>query len=92
MTMKLHLPPQLPWRKSSYSGPYDDNCVEMARVPDSWRKSTHSSGSGDECVEVGTLADGTAIRDSNNPTGPIVTVSRAAWRNFIGGLRTRDLA
>ena len=35
-----------------------------------WRKSSHSSGQGGECVE---LAYSGAVRDSKNPTGPVLT-------------------
>ncbi len=80
----------LDWRKSRHSAA-NDNCVEIARVPANWRKARRSSAEGAGCVEVGTLADGTAIRDSKNPGGPIVAVSRAAWRNFTGGLKVGQL-
>ncbi|WUH99745.1 DUF397 domain-containing protein [Spirillospora sp. NBC_00431] len=37
------------WRKSSYSGPDEGECVEAAAV---WRKSTHSAKPEGDCVEV----------------------------------------
>jgi hypothetical protein len=53
------------WRKSSYSS-NGSACVEI-----SWRKASYSSN-GANCVEVShNLA---AIRDSKNPTGPVLTV------------------
>ena len=36
-----------------------------------WRKSSYSGGEGGNCVEVND--DLTAIRDSKNPNGPVVT-------------------
>jgi hypothetical protein len=37
-----------------------------------WRKSSRSGGNGGECVEVA-LVDGViAVRDSKNPTGPVL--------------------
>lgn len=36
-----------------------------------WRKSSYSGGEGGNCVEVN--QDLTAIRDSKNPNGPVVT-------------------
>lgn len=36
-----------------------------------WRKSSYSGGEGGNCVEVS--HDLTAIRDSKNPNGPVVT-------------------
>jgi Domain of unknown function (DUF397) len=42
-----------------------------------WRKSSHSGGNTGECVELAALPHAIAIRDSKNPTGPILTVTRA---------------
>jgi hypothetical protein len=36
-----------------------------------WRKSSYSSGQGGACVE---LAHAGAVRDSKNPTGPVLPV------------------
>jgi hypothetical protein len=49
-----------------------------------WRKSSRSGGNGGDCVEVaGNLPDVVAVRDSKDPTGPVLTFSPAAWRAFI---------
>nr|WP_240489802.1 DUF397 domain-containing protein [Actinomadura atramentaria] len=40
--------------------------------------SSHSSGNG-ECVEVCDAPATVRVRDSKDPDGPIVTVSRATW-------------
>ena len=53
-----------PWRKSSYSAG-ESSCVEVA-----WRKSSRSGDEGN-CVEVASIG---AIRDSKNPSGPILRV------------------
>ncbi|MFD7661530.1 DUF397 domain-containing protein [Streptomyces sp. NPDC059788] len=48
----------------------------------SYRKSTHSDPD-HECVEVATNHPHTiAIRDSKNPTGPILQLSLATWTAF----------
>lgn len=48
-----------------------------------WRKSTHSSDQG-ECVEVAAYPAGTiAIRDSKNPDGPHLTLTRRAFRTLL---------
>ena len=39
-----------------------------------WRKSTRSGGNGGACVELANLG---AIRDSKNPAGPVLRVSRS---------------
>ncbi|MBW8484892.1 DUF397 domain-containing protein [Actinomadura parmotrematis] len=47
-----------------------------------WRKSHHSDG-GNGCVEVATLATAHAVRDSKNPTGPILALPHPAWRTLL---------
>ncbi len=54
-----------------------------------WRKSSYSGNTGGDCVEV---ADGfptgaVPVRDSKNPSGPVVTVGADAWQSFLDGLR-----
>ena len=52
------------WRKSSRSGPWTDNCVEVAFV------------------------DGAiAVRDSKNPTGPVLVFSASEWDVFVEGAK-----
>ncbi|MDQ3764949.1 MAG: DUF397 domain-containing protein [Actinomycetota bacterium] len=47
-----------------------------------WRKSSHSGTSG-TCVEIAHLNNGHhAIRNSNNPTGPALTVTPTQWAAF----------
>lgn len=41
-----------------------------------WRKSNHSGGDTGQCVELAALPQAVAIRDSKNPTGPILTFNR----------------
>lgn len=43
----------------------------------SWRKSTFS-GSQSDCVEVARTATMSAVRDSKNPTGPILRADLSA--------------
>jgi hypothetical protein len=52
------------WRKSDRSGPYSDNCVEVAFVDDA-----------------------IAVRDSKNPTGPVLLFTQAEWDAFVGGAK-----
>jgi hypothetical protein len=57
-----------------------------------WRKSTRSSSSGQNCVEIATnLPDIVAIRDSKNPDGASLIVSRAAWTAFLTDIRNGPL-
>ncbi|PRY40515.1 DUF397 domain-containing protein [Umezawaea tangerina] len=57
-----------------------------ARKSAQWRKSSYS-GSGAQCVEVADSATTTAVRDSKNPDGPVVTFPRTTWVRFARGFR-----
>ncbi|WP_338696951.1 DUF397 domain-containing protein [Streptomyces sp. Q6] len=53
----------------------------------SWFKSSHSNGAGGECVECATAADERVfVRDSKRTGGDIVTVSAAAWVDFLSSI------
>jgi len=55
-----------------------------------WRTSTYSGPSGD-CVEVAELpAGGWAVRDSKNPTGPVLIIASSAWAAFTTGVRAGE--
>ncbi len=48
-----------------------------------WHKSSYSSQDGN-CVEVARNLPGVvAIRDSKNPKGPALVVTRQAWGTFL---------
>ncbi|MEU1982327.1 DUF397 domain-containing protein [Nocardia sp. NPDC019395] len=47
-----------------------------------WFKSSHSQAGG-ECVEVAHLSDTVGVRDSKNPSGPVLRFSPAEWDAFI---------
>ena len=71
------------WRKSSYSGGNVGGCVEVSTT---WRKSSYSGGNVGSCVEVAT-AGAVLIRDTTDRGGPRLSVSAAAWRSFLSGIR-----
>lgn len=80
------------WRKSTHSNGEGGSCVEVAydfpgAAP--WRKSTHSGGDGGEsCVEVLDNVPGVVpVRDSKNPTGPVLVIEAASWTAFVEGVR-----
>ncbi|GHF26767.1 hypothetical protein GCM10010218_04610 [Streptomyces mashuensis] len=57
-----------------------------------WRKSTHSAAAGDGCLEVAADFRTTVpIRDSKNPTGPILSVPAPAWASFVNAISHGDL-
>ena len=70
------------WRKSSYSGSGDNDCVEVA-----WHKSSHSGGGDNDCVEVAVSAGAVGVRDSKNTSGPTLAFSPTAWRNYTRSTR-----
>ncbi|WP_030898975.1 MULTISPECIES: DUF397 domain-containing protein [unclassified Streptomyces] len=48
-----------------------------------WRKSSYSSDQGGQCIEVANTPATVAIRDSKNPTGPMLTLEPATFTAFI---------
>ncbi|MEV8389598.1 MULTISPECIES: DUF397 domain-containing protein [unclassified Streptomyces] len=48
-----------------------------------WRRSSYSTNGGN-CVEIGDgIADIVPVRDSKNPTGPILIASHTSWTAFL---------
>jgi hypothetical protein len=68
------------WRKSSYSGADEGNCVEVASA---WRKSSHSQANEGDCVEVARAECLIAVRDSKHRDGDILGWGRPTWRAFV---------
>jgi hypothetical protein len=56
-----------------------------------WRKSSRSSGNSGNCVEVADNLPGVVgVRDSKDPTGPMLTFGPYAWRVFVrSAIRSR---
>ncbi|GAA2221696.1 hypothetical protein GCM10010429_56090 [Micromonospora olivasterospora] len=49
-----------------------------------WRKSPRSNGSGGACVEVADNLPGVvAVRDSKDPSGPVLAFGPGAWGAFL---------
>jgi Domain of unknown function (DUF397) len=57
----------------------------MEDIPAAWRKSTLSGTNG--CIEVAFVGGRVAIRNSKNPSGPVLTFSPTEWEAFLGGVR-----
>jgi Domain of unknown function (DUF397) len=52
-----------------------------------WRKSSRSSASGPDCVEIALVPVGAGVRDSKNPSGPVLGFDGAAWGRFLGATK-----
>jgi hypothetical protein len=56
-----------------------------------WYKSTFSNGSGGACVEVASnLPRIVAVRDSKDPNGPKLAVTKQAWSAFVQGIKATE--
>ena len=54
--------------------------------PVMWLKSRKSGANG-QCVEVAETRGMIAVRDSKDPSGPILTYTRAEWEAFLDGAK-----
>jgi hypothetical protein len=56
-----------------------------------WYKSTFSNGSGGACVEVANNLPGiVAVRDSKDPNGPKLAVSKQTWSAFVQAIKETE--
>jgi hypothetical protein len=72
------------WKASSHSAG-NGNCVETT----TFYKSSRSLTNG-QCVEVADVPDGMLVRDSKNPTGPVLEFNRLEWIAFIEGVKNGE--
>ncbi|RSN60290.1 DUF397 domain-containing protein [Actinomadura sp. WAC 06369] len=52
-----------------------------------WRKARISTENGGNCIEVADVVGGIAVRDSKDPEGPKLLVSREEFRRLAGVLK-----
>ncbi|MFC4053525.1 DUF397 domain-containing protein [Actinomadura syzygii] len=55
-----------------------------------WRKSTRSGNNGGNCVEIANLGDLIAMRDSKDPEGPKLILTRTHWRSLAAHLKASE--
>jgi hypothetical protein len=53
-----------------------------------WRKSRRCDSA--SCVEVATVEGGIAVRDSKDPSGPVLRFTGGEWAAFVAGVRDGD--
>ncbi|MFB8240177.1 DUF397 domain-containing protein [Kitasatospora purpeofusca] len=59
-------------------------------TPVSWRKSSYSNNGG-SCVEVSPDVPGLVpVRDSKDPSGPVLTFPSDAWRSFVAAVQAGE--
>jgi Domain of unknown function (DUF397) len=56
-----------------------------------WRKSSYSGSEGGTCVELADLVTAVGIRDSKNPDGPSLVVSRRELSSLVSRVKSGDL-
>ncbi|MBE1534687.1 hypothetical protein H4W34_004520 [Actinomadura algeriensis] len=49
----------------------------------SWRKSSYSGPNGGNCVELAGLPGAVGVRDSKDPDGPVLLLTRTALRKAL---------
>ncbi|MFB7476372.1 DUF397 domain-containing protein [Kitasatospora sp. NPDC056184] len=55
-----------------------------------WRKSSYTAQAG-QCVEVSDSIPGAVpVRDSKDPSGPVLVFPTDAWRAFVGAVRAGE--
>jgi len=53
-----------------------------------WHKSSRSNGNGgSNCVEVALVNMEIGVRDSKNPSGPVLIFTPDAWESFVDGAK-----
>jgi hypothetical protein len=63
---------------------------DSAGIPDSaWRKAQLSVGNG-ACVEVAPAAGMVAVRDSKDPSGPVLRYTSAEFHAFLDGAKNGE--
>jgi hypothetical protein len=54
-----------------------------------WRKSSMSGGNG-QCIEVAKSGASVLVRDSGDPSGPVLSVTCAQWVRFLRRIRNGE--
>lgn len=61
----------------------------MDHLNASWRKSSQSTSNGGDCVELAALPGHIAVRDSKDPHGPELLISRKSFWHLADAIKNR---
>jgi hypothetical protein len=61
----------------------------LDRAGAKWRRSSHSGGQGN-CVEVADTPADVGMRDSKDPSGPVLVFTRTGWTAFVARVKAGD--
>lgn len=61
----------------------------MTTIPQ-WRKAKASGDNGGQCVEVADLGDSIGVRDSKNPDGPHLELSRSELADLLTAVKAGE--
>lgn len=64
----------------------------MDLTPRTWRTSSYSGANSGNCIEVATTARTVAVRDSEDPHGPVLAFSQPGWQAFTRRIRRNGAA
>ncbi len=57
-----------------------------------WKKSSRSGGNGGQCVEVRRHEQAIQVRDSKDPSGPVLQFTAAEWKAFTDGAKDGEFS
>ncbi|TQM66696.1 uncharacterized protein DUF397 [Actinomadura hallensis] len=60
----------------------------MGLTDATWRKASGSSEQGDACIELAFNVSIVAVRDSKDPNGPQIVITRDEFRQFANALKS----
>jgi hypothetical protein len=55
-----------------------------------WQKSSLSGPNGGPCVEMAKAPDGVYVRDSKDPSGPVLRFTRSEVEAWLGGAKAGE--
>lgn len=66
-------------------------CIKSEPNSPAWRKSSYTNQEGGTCVELAGLDTGIGVRDSTDPSGPVLHFGRDAVANLVNRVKRGEL-